>query len=62
MGPVKFPGQPGTTTGFHTQTPGSGDFPAKLTITNTVDDEEKEKKRIKKIKELMKLKKKGDGK
>lgn len=30
MGPVAFPGNPGTTTQFHSQTPGSGDKPFSL--------------------------------
>ena len=30
MGPVQFPGNPGTTTQFHSQTPGSGDKPFSL--------------------------------
>jgi len=51
MGPVKFPGAPGTSAQFHLQDPGSGDIMAGSYIIDTKkDDEEKEKKRLVKLK------------
>lgn len=48
MGPVKFPGNPGTNSTFHGQYIGSGDTPMFVFDTKPKDDEEEEKKRIKK--------------
>jgi hypothetical protein len=57
MGPVKFPGNAGTTTQFMGQNVGSGDSPMFVLDTKSKDDEEEEKKRIKRIKDKLKKKK-----
>jgi hypothetical protein len=60
MGPVKFPGNAGTTTAFHGQNIGSGDVPVMIMDPkDSKDDEEDEKKRIKR---LLKAKGKEDAK
>jgi hypothetical protein len=47
MGPVSLPGNPGTNSSFHTQEPGSGDFPS-VSKRKKDEDEEEEAERIKK--------------
>jgi len=60
MGPVKFPGNAGTTTAFHGQNIGSGDVPTIIIDPkDKKNDEEEEKKRIKR---LLKSKEKEDSK
>ncbi len=58
MGPVKFPGNAGTTTQFVGQNVGSGDSPMFVLDTKSKDDEEEEKKRIRRLKDKLKKKKK----
>lgn len=54
MGPVKFPGNAGTTTQFAGQSLGSGDgAPMFVLDTKSKNDEEEEKKRLKRIKDKL---------